>query len=64
MRRRFIGRLGDRIPRRVPIFRVWLAGLEGTVDPAAILNGLERFVEACNGLDSSLLDVILKRFNS
>ena len=60
MVRRFLGRFGDMIPRRVPAFRVRLAGLKGTADPATILNRFKRFVETCNSSDSSPLDVILK----
>ena len=57
---RFLGRFGDMILRRVLAFHVRLAGLKGTADPTTILNRFERFVEACDSLDSSPLDVILK----
>ena len=48
------------ISRRVLACRVWLTGLEGIADLAAMLKGFVRVVEACDSSDPSSLDVILK----
>ena len=44
----------------MPAFRVWLVGLKGTVDPAAMLNGFIEYIGVSDRSDVSLLDVILK----
>lgn len=60
MIRRFLKRFGDLIPRGVSAYRVWLTGMKGTVDPAAMLNEIVSIVGACDSSDVSSLDAILK----
>ena len=55
----FLGRFDDISPLRVRACRVRFAGIEGTADLAAILNGFVGFVRALNNSDSASLDVIL-----
>ena len=45
---------------RVSVYRVWLTGLKGTADLAAMLKELTRFLGAYDSSDSSSLNVILK----
>ena len=60
MIRRFLRRFSDMIPRQMPVCCVWLAGLEGIVDPATMLNGFLEYAGASDRSDPSLLDVILE----
>ena len=59
---RVLERFGDISPQRVRAYRVRFAGIEGTVDLAAILNGFVGFVRALNSSDLASLDVILVWF--
>ena len=60
MIRRFLERFDDMTPRGVSAYRVWLAGMEGTVDPAAMLDRVVSVIGICDSSDISSLDVILK----